>query len=276
MNLSRLQKIWIASWRYLSHVFPKTIAHSAERLFLTPDRTPRPKSETDYFNSAKKYKIDNRIAAFEWGEAHNPLVVLVHGWSGRGTQMAAFAESLVSNGFRVVGLDGPAHGDSAGAITHVGEYSQFLIDVQKTLGPYHTIIAHSFGAGCSVLSAARGLDVKKIVLVSGPSRYELVVKYYLDAFKLSAKSRTHFLNSLAKKVKLPVEAMNVGVIGNALSISAMVIHDKDDKEVPLRAAEEIKMNWPSVELVITSGLGHRRILKDSSVINIVTKFILKD
>lgn len=276
MNLTRLQKLWIASWQYLTFIAPRTTAHYAEKLFLTPERIPRPISENDFFNSAKKYTIDDRIAAFEWGQPNHPLVVLVHGWSGRGTQMAAFSDSLVKNGFRVVALDGPAHGDSAGTFTHVGEYSQFLIDVQKTLGPYEAIIAHSFGAGCSVLSAARGLKVKKIILAAGPSRYELVVKGYLDIIKLNAKARNYFLDSLAEKVKLPVEQMNVGVIGNKLPITAMVVHDTEDKEVPFTAAEHIKKNWPSIEFLATTGLGHRRILKDPGVIKAVTDFILKN
>jgi len=250
MNLTPIQKLWIASWQTLSVILPKAIAQAAQILFLTPERIPRPPSEIDYFNSAKKYKIDDRIAAFEWGLPHNPLVLLVHGWSGRG--------------------------DSAGQITHVGEYSQFMIDIQKTLGPYHAIIAHSFGAGCAVLSASRGLSVKKIVMVAGPSRYELVVTNYLDALKLSPKAREHFLNSLGERVKLPVADMNVGVIGNKLShLKAMVVHDIEDKEVTVRAAEDIKKNWPSIEIMMTTGLGHRRILKDPTVTAAVTEFILK-
>lgn len=276
MNLNPIQKLWIASWQTLSVILPKAIAQAAQILFLTPERIPRPPSEIDYFNSAKKYKIDDRIAAFEWGLPHNPLVLLVHGWSGRGTQMAAFSDSLVKNGFRVVAVDGPAHGDSEGKITHVGEYSQFMIDIQKTLGPYHGIIAHSFGAGCAVLSASRGLIVKKIVMVAGPSRYELVVTNYLDAIKLSPKARRYFLESLGERVKLPVADMNVGVIGNKLShLKAMVVHDIEDKEVTVRAAEDIKKNWPSIEFMMTTGLGHRRILKDPSVTTAVTEFILK-
>jgi hypothetical protein len=276
MKLNPIRKLWIASWQNLSVLFPKFIANQAQILFLTPKRIPRPPSEIDYFNSAKKYTIDNRIAAFEWGLPHNPLVLLVHGWSGRGTQMAAFSDLLVKNGFRVVAVDGPAHGDSTGIITHVGEYSQFMIDIQKSLGPYHAIIAHSFGAGCAVLSASRGLRVKKIILVAGPSRYELVVSNYLDALKLSPKSRVHFLNSLGERVKLPVADMNVGGIGNKLShINAMVVHDKDDKEVPVQAAEDIKKNWPNIEFMMTTGLGHRRILKDPKVATAVTEFIMK-
>ncbi len=263
----------MATWPFLSQIFPKTTARWAQNLFLTPERIARPSSEDEYFSSAKKYKIQNRIAAFEWGQPSNPLVVLIHGWSGRGTQMGAFAQPLVASGFRVVALDGPAHGDSSGSTTHVGEYSQFLIDVQSELGAYHAVIAHSFGAGCSVLSASRGLKIKKFVLVAGPSRYELVVRFYLEAIKLSPRAQSYFIDSLTQLVKLPVSEMNVGLIGNKLSIPALVVHDQEDKEVSIAAAQEIKLNWSAVELFLTTGLGHRRVLRDPLVVTRVVEFL---
>lgn len=191
--------------------------------------------------------------------------------------MGAFANTLVASGFRVIAVDGPAHGDSKGEQTNVGEYAQALIDIQKELAhPFKAIIAHSFGAGCSVLSAARGLHVEKIVLVAGPSRYEHVVDHYLQRLKLSPKSRDYFKQSLTEKVNLPVSEMNVGVIGNTLTVSAMIVHDKDDKEVSFKDAEEIKFNWPSATLHMTKGLGHRRILKDPCVIQSVNDFLVKN
>ncbi len=265
----------MSTWPAWSLVLPRTVSGWAETIFLTPERVPRPSTESEFFTTAKKYKFKNGIAAFEWGKPEQPIVILVHGWSGRGTQMGAFAGTLVASGFRVIAVDGPAHGDSYGQTTHVGEYAQFLIEIQKELNkPFRAIIAHSFGAGCSVLSAARGLKVEKIVLVAGPSRYELVVDNYLNQLRLSPKSRMYFKERLAEKVKIPVSQMNVGVIGNTLPLRALIIHDKDDKEVSVNAAEEIKSNWPSAELIVTSGLGHRRILKDSKVTQAAKDFIL--
>ena len=52
---------------------------------------------------------------FAWGAG--PSVLLVHGWEGRGAQLGALVDPLVAAGYRVVALDGPAHGDSPGRLS---------------------------------------------------------------------------------------------------------------------------------------------------------------
>lgn len=273
MEISLSQKLWFLFIRYFSWVLPKQSASWAEGIFLTPSRVPRPDSEKLWFESAKKYTLAGGIAAYEWGSSTGPLVVLVHGWSGRGTQMGAFAEPLVGKGYRVVALDGPAHGSSEGTRTNVGDYAKFLIRAQKELGPYKAIIAHSFGAGCSVLAASQGLKVEKLILVAGPSRYEVVVGNYLDFIRISPFAQKYFLKSLAEKVGLTAKELNIGNIGNKLDIPTLIVHDTGDKEVPYIAATEIIQAWPHAKLLTTANLGHRRILKDPKVTQQVAEFI---
>ncbi|WP_413942630.1 alpha/beta fold hydrolase [Bdellovibrio sp. HCB-162] len=273
MEPSLRQKLWFLFIRYFSWVLPKLSAYWAEDLFLTPTRVPRPESEMSWFESSKKYTLAGGIAAFEWGSSAGPLVVLVHGWSGRGTQMGAFAEPLMEKGYRVVALDGPAHGSSEGERTNVGDYAKFLIRAQKKLGPFKAVIAHSFGAGCSVLAASWGLQVEKLVLVAGPSRYEVVVDDYLKFISISPLAQKYFLQSLAQKVGLTAKELNVGNIGSKLQTPALIVHDKEDKEVGYAAALEIKEAWPHAHLLTTSNLGHRRILKDPKVTQQVAEFI---
>ena len=273
MEISFSQKLFFLGVKYLSWVLPSFWAKRAEDLFLTPSRVPRPPSEKAWFESSRKKTLSGGIASFEWGLESGPIVALVHGWSGRGTQLAAFAAPLVERGYRVIAFDGPAHGDSAGEQTNVGDYANFLIRMQQELGEFKAVIAHSFGAGCSVFAAARGLKVEKLVLVAGPSRYEVVVGNYLRFIGLGSKAKEYFLASLAKKVGMTAKDLNVGVIGESLRLPAMVIHDREDKEVPYVSAEEIKNAWPHVVLVDTKGLGHRRILKDPVVIQKAAEFI---
>ena len=67
--------------------------------------------------------------------------------------------------------------------------------------------------------------------------------------------------------ELPVRAPR-----HASTIPALVIHDRDDREVPYASADRIVRAWPDATLVTTEGLGHRRILRDASVIERVVAF----
>ena len=58
-----------------------------------------------------------------------------------------------------------------------------------------------------------------------------------------------------------------------LKMPFLVIHDKGDKEVPYGQGEGYANSLPNVKFVTTTGLGHRRILKDPDIINMLVDFI---
>lgn len=267
-------RLWVASWAFLSWMFPKFIAKKAENYFISPAKVARPKSELLAYESSEKIKFKNGIAGFRWGQSSDPLVVLLHGWNGRGTQMAPFKDLLLQHNFQVLALDGPAHGESEGTQTHVGQFSQFLIDVQKELNlPFKAIISHSFGTGCSVIANSWGLNVEKLVLIAGPAKYQIMIANYLKRIRLSPRSTEYFYANLAEKSGLNPKDINIGRIGSKLNTPTLIVHDFEDQVVRFQAALDIKEEWPSVEIYRTEGLGHRRILKDKAVIEKVVRFI---
>lgn len=262
----------------LSLIAPKLAAKIAIKVFATPTRIPRPESEMEVYRLSKKFTLKSGIAAFEWGDPSAPLIMLVHGWNGRGTQIAAFAQSLVDRNFRVVALDGPGHGISPAGphgMTNPSHYAQFIIDSQKELDPKgaHAIIAHSFGGGCAVLAAQRGLDVKKIVLIASPAFYERVVDFFASSFGLNHKAKEEFIRLIIKVAGIHPKELNIGTIGSQLNKPCLVVHDTGDNAVNYHSATAIIEAWPGSKLLTTEGLGHRRILKDSKVIAEVSDFI---
>lgn len=263
----------------LSKIAPDLAARIAIHFFASPIRTPRPVSEKVWYEESRKFFLKSGIAAFEWGHPGDPLVILIHGWNGRGTQLASFAGPLVENKFRVVALDGPGHGISPGKQTNPSHFANFIIDSQKELlsetnhQSSHAIIAHSFGGGCSVLALSRGLKSKGVVLVASPAFYDRVVQFFARSMNLSKKSEEYFFKRVTKLAGIHPKELNIGKIGSTLSLPALVVHDVDDKAVDYMSAKAIKEAWPECQLHTTSGLGHRRILKDPEVIKNVTNFI---
>ena len=58
------------------------------------------------------------------------------------------------------------------------------------------------------------------------------------------------------------------------TIPVFVIHDKQDKDVPVHCASHIHENLPNGKLLITDGLGHRKILGDTQVIKQIVDFAI--
>jgi hypothetical protein len=52
-----------------------------------------------------------------------------------------------------------------------------------------------------------------------------------------------------------------------------VLHDRDDAEVPWQHGAGVAAAWPGAKLVLTGGLGHRRILRAPEAITATTAFL---
>jgi pimeloyl-ACP methyl ester carboxylesterase len=58
-----------------------------------------------------------------------------------------------------------------------------------------------------------------------------------------------------------------------IDLPALIIHDRDDRDIPWQDGELLANAWPRAQFVSTSGLGHRRILRDPEVIDRVVRFV---
>lgn len=257
-----------------SHILPKPSAYWALKMFLTPVRHAPPAAELPWLERAERLSLGN-LRVYRWRQQPSSRkVLLVHGWSGRGSQLFSFIEPLLASQFEVYAVDGPAHGESFGKETNAGEFSRSLLKVQEQFGPFEALIGHSFGAGCMTFASTLGLQSQKMVLIACPSDYEKIVDGFLDFTQISPKSRNHFRQILTRRAQLNPQDLKIGKLGSQLPQASLIIHDQGDKEVPFNNALEILEQWKGSRLHQTSGLGHRRILKDPQVIKIVSEFLI--
>ena len=96
------------------------------------------------------------------------------------------------------------------------------------------------------------------------SRSRATAKDYQGAPPVDQPSRDRPLTSQA----LAIEQL-VGPRDSALLIG----HHRDDREVPFIHGERLAATWQNATLRATSGLGHRRILRDDAVIANVVEFV---
>jgi alpha-beta hydrolase superfamily lysophospholipase len=55
--------------------------------------------------------INKSVVVYQYGQS-DKKVLLVHGWSGRGTQLVKIADALLKSGCSTISFDAPAHGKS--------------------------------------------------------------------------------------------------------------------------------------------------------------------
>ena len=158
--------------------------------------------------------LDAVVRGHVWGAG--PVVYLVHGWGGRGSQLASFVEPLLAGGFRVVMFDAPAHGDSdhgpAGpGRTHGVEFGKALDAVFARFGPAHAVVAHSLGAISTYLALRFGwLSTGRLVLLAPMVAAVPLFDQFQQTLGFGARTRRAFDRHLHEFVGIPMAEFDAG------------------------------------------------------------------
>lgn len=211
-------------------------------------------------------------------------VVLVHGWSSRAAKMAAFVEPLLDAGFNVFTWDQPAHGKSDGSTTNIGQMGQSLRNTVREIGPVYGLLTHSFGGMTAVTAlgdapesaAGPPFKVERLIMVSPMSNlYDLFV-WWTEQMGVNEKARQLMHDRITKMVYYPWIDHTIATLMPDYSLPKLVIHCQDDKEISYEDSQSLSETLSDTQLILTSGLGHRRIRKDPDVIAQSIEFLLQD
>lgn len=258
----------------LGRVAPSLAAAWALHLFFTPGGRRRSPRIEAFLASARRFEVTaggTRVAGWSWGDG--PAVYLVHGWAGIGGQLSAFAEPLLASGFRVVTFDAPGHGASAGRRSSILHFAHALREVVAKEGRAHGVIAHSLGAAAVVHALTQGLDVNRAVFV-GPTGGP---RDWAERFRSHLHVPGHVMALMRARSERWLGAswdeFDIPLLARSQSAPLLVLHDRDDDEVAWSDGAAIAQAWPGARLVTTTGLGHRRILRDAQVVSQAVSFV---
>lgn len=252
----------------------------ARKLFITPIKHKAPKREhhmdaTSVQSELFVAAIQKTIVVYEYGNA-SKKVLLIHGWSGRGTQLVKIADELLTLGYSTVSFDAPAHGKSGTNTTIMLEFIASILELEKKYGPFEFAVAHSLGAMSLLNAIKQGFQIKKGVLIGSGNSVDKIVADFISKLKLPALVGTQMKKEFEKKYHAKMEDYAGYVAAKEVKIPMLVIHDEDDYEVPVDAAYGIVENLENHQLIITKGLGHRKILGDAKVIQHITTFLVNN
>lgn len=253
-----------------SAVAPDATASVAARLFFSTRRTAPKPGERDVFSTATRFSVDD-LAAWTWGEG--PTVLLVHGWNGRASQLGGFVGPLVERGYRVVAFDAPGHGESRGRSSSIPQFADAIERVADSVGDIHGVVSHSMGGAATTVALDDGLTMERAVFISPPSNPEVFVSFFANALGLGDDVHARVRSKIEAHVGRPLSSIRADRIAPTMNIPLLVVHDDDDSHVPPRYGRDLADAWPGAAFVPTSGLGHQRILRDPSVIELSVDFI---
>lgn len=269
-------------------VLPEAMAVLAERMYFTARRHRLPDRERTILEEAMPFTVlaeAGPLCAWRWQpllpweQADRGTVLLVHGWEGRASQLGSFVGPLVGRGFTVVGADAPGHGRTRGDALDLPGYAEVVGAVARAAkdagSPVRAVIAHSFGAAATTLALeAEQLAVDAAVLVAPPCSLGRYADTFVKTVGLTrateaifrARLDNRFGKEWARKYALDLRAQ-------AIDAPALIVHDTEDSDSPFHEGARLARGWAGSTLMATTGLGHRRILRDLDVVERVAAFI---
>jgi pimeloyl-ACP methyl ester carboxylesterase len=247
-------------------------------------RTPRTRSLPDGtpFDEAQHQSVDfmgESLQVYMWGDNNAPTVLIAHGWEDSAQRMKPYIQPLRDAGYRVVAYDALAHGHSGGRYNDAHYFGEGLAAVAASLAPIHGMIGHSLGGSATAvgwwLHRETFPELNAVAMISAPDRLVDVVRNFGTGVGMSERAYANMEARFVRRIGAPLEDFHVSRLVADAPFAGLIVHDTKDVVVPSSAAESIHGAWQhgNAELMLTTGLGHRRVVKANDVVTRVMDFI---
>lgn len=260
--------------------FPGYFGQLAYQQWFTTARFKTPAYELPALDTADKKTLDVNglnVAVYIWQDKTvetRATLLFIHGWTGRGTQIAKYIKPLNAIGYRVISFDGPAHGSTPGKQTSVLEFTDVVFALDRHFGPFDAAITHSFGGMVLAYAMSLGLKLERAACICPPKNFQVLIDNFQRILDLPDSVMQVMLRktyaSHGQIIRDAVDTMNN--VKN-LGCKGLIINDEDDIEIPWHSGEQIAHAWPGARFIKTKGLGHRRIIHDENVITSIIDFL---
>lgn len=261
-----------------SLVSPRLSSAITMNVAAKPLRSSRPSEEQSDLDEAQKSDYLGALGArnplWSWGEG--PVVVLCHGWGGRGSQLAAMAKAIARAGYKAVVFDCSAHGDALGKRSGFHIMAQDVAAIAMQYGQVHAFVCHSMG-GMSVMQARElGVDANRFVIIASPYAPLPIVEVMRKLLKAPPVVLELCKRKLAKQFDVTWDDLMKGHIYKDCDRPVLLIYDRDDRALPpnpMFHLQQIEEQCAGATVSVTQGFGHYKMLSDLQTINQVIQFL---
>jgi len=261
-------------FRGLSVIVPKLAGSQAFELFQQPLNKKVRKKELPFYKMARHFTVKHSledIHCYELGSPSGKIVLLVHGWESNAASMSAIALKLAEDGHHVILFNLPAHGFSKLKKSNLKICKEVFLEVVNHLKPNQpfSVVAHSFGSAVTVYALSKTTyKVDKLIFLTSPNKIKTIFKDFGKFIGLN-KASGRYMDQLASNLlKEPLENVAVANLGEKICYKCLLlIHDTDDRIIPISNSIAILNGWKQSMLHHVSGSGHYRMLWDQKVID---------
>jgi esterase/lipase len=255
-------------------------ANYAFDVFCTPRFSKKEtKAVEQVFNQSVKHIHvirEQKIHSYVFGSTNEKSILLVHGWEGQARDYFKMIPALVAQGYKVIAIDGPAHGRSTGSKTNLIEFVETLHEIVEIYGPsFQAIIGHSFGGASVVklLSDHPELDIRNVISISSPNKIINIFKGYAKFMGFNSQILKRLVSNIKKNYGEDIQKINVEDLYKNVKAKKLLIHDLSDHSISYSIAEEILENNKDIDHLQTNSLGHLFILRTDHVHEKIIKFV---
>jgi pimeloyl-ACP methyl ester carboxylesterase len=249
-------------------------AARALEVFSLPRKGTLNEIQKEYLSTARQQKIafeDGLFMLYHW-KGDGPTVLLNHGWESNAWRWKHLIGNLQAKGFNLIAIDAPAHGASGGKYFTAVKYSRIISTVMDLYEP-NIVVAHSVGAMATIYQESQHQHacLQKLVLLGSPNSLEVIMRGYQKLTGFNNRVYEN-LNSLLKKTYgFRIEEFNTADFAATISVPSLIVHNEDDKIVPVEAMYHIAARMPQSRMYLSKTGGHS--LHTDEVVEQVVQFL---
>ena len=254
--------------------------NNKERKDMKLNRIPELPSEITVLEFLPEENIEKKEAT----------IICVHGWEGRGTNFYKFIPKLTSKGFRVLAPDFPMHGKTSGTETGCHAFGFSLNCILNYIKVPAILLVHSLGNGAActnyyISDEKTRNQIKGFIGIGVPDKFTDYIRNFGSMMGLDDYTNNLFLEKNSERLGIDIKYFVVSDTIKYFNYPCLIVHDDKDKEVSIEwainSSKYIQQKYQTYKigdkeypcLHKTSGLGHRRILRDDGVVDVVVDFI---
>ena len=254
--------------------------NNKERKDMKLNRIPELPSEITVLEFLPEENIEKKEAT----------IICVHGWEGRGTNFYKFIPKLTSKGFRVLAPDFPMHGKTSGTETGCHAFGFSLNCILNYIKVPAILLVHSLGNGAActnyyISDEKTRNQIKGFIGIGVPDKFTDYIRNFGNMMGLDDYTNNLFLEKNSERLGIDIKYFVVSDTIKNFNYPCLIVHDDKDKEVSIEwainSSKYIQQKYQTYKigdkeypcLHKTSGLGHRRILRDDGVVDVVVDFI---